>query len=40
MKGPNELVFVLDTPFWPSLMFATKARNYLSEAPYSCFSLG
>jgi len=33
-------VFVLGKPFQPGLMFAGKARVYLSEAPFSGFTLG
>ncbi len=33
-------VFVPGKPFKPSLMFAGKARAYLSEAPSRCSTLG
>jgi hypothetical protein len=33
-------VFAPGMPFQPSLMFAGKARAYLSEVAYRCFTLG
>jgi hypothetical protein len=33
-------VFVPDKPFQPSLMFADKARAYLSDGPFRCSTLG
>ena len=33
-------MFVLDKPFEPVLMFAGKARAYLCDAPFRCFTIG
>ncbi len=32
--------FVPSKPLQPSLMFAGKARAYLSKAPFKCYTLG
>ncbi len=33
-------MFVPGKPFKPNLMFVSKAGNYLSEAPFKCYTLG
>jgi hypothetical protein len=38
--GRNLRMFILDSPFQSSLMFASKARAYLSEEPFRCSTLG
>ncbi len=36
----NAKVYVSKKPFQPSLIFVSKARDYLIEVPYKCSSLG
>ncbi len=36
----QTFVFVLGRPFQPSLLIAAKDGAYLSEAPFSCYTLG